>query len=85
MVARARVWYERIVGGEVQSIEALAKEVKLTPRSARRVLRWAALSPRLVESMVRESYRPNITTKRYLKEFPPDWQTQQNYFPQTSA
>jgi hypothetical protein len=85
MVARARIWYERIVSGEVQSIEALAKEVRMTPRSIRRVLRWAALSPQLIESIVRGDYRPNITTKRYLKEFPLDWQTQQNYFSQTSV
>ena len=30
MVARARIWYEQIVSGEVQSIEALSKEVRMT-------------------------------------------------------
>jgi DNA invertase Pin-like site-specific DNA recombinase len=84
MVARARVWYERIVSGEVQSIETLAKEVEMTPRSTRRVLRWAALSPRLIESIVRGNYRPNLTGKRYLREFPLDWQNQNSYFLQTS-
>jgi len=83
MVARARGWYERIADGEVQSIEALAKEVKMTPRSTRRVLRWAALSPRLLESTLRGDCRPNLTDKRYLKEFPLDWQSQESYFLQT--
>jgi site-specific DNA recombinase len=80
MVARARVWYERIVSEEVQSIEALAKEVRMTPRSIRRVLRWAALSPQLIESIMRGDYRPSDPTKRYLKEFPLDWQSQERYF-----
>ena len=40
MVARARIWYERIVSGEVESVEVLAKQIGMTPRSTRRVLRW---------------------------------------------
>jgi hypothetical protein len=79
MVARARIWYERIVSSEVQSIEALAKEVKMTPRSTRRVLRWATLSPKLIEAMVKGNFRPNLTSKRYLREFPLDWQNQETF------
>jgi site-specific DNA recombinase len=84
MVARARIWYERITDGEVQSIEALAKEVKMTPRSTRRVLRWAALSPRLLESILLGNCRPNLTGKRYLRRFPLDWESQERFLLETN-
>ena len=79
MVARSRVWYERIVSGEVQSIGVLAKQVGMTRRSVRRILRWAALSPRLIESILRGNYASNLSGKRYLKDFPLDWQSQERF------
>ena len=83
MVARARLWYERIISGEVQSIEPLAKEVKMTPRSTRRVLRWAALSPKLIESILSGNYQLNTGNTRYLKDFPLNWQSQEDHSFQT--
>lgn len=71
MLARARSWYERIIAGEVQSVDDLARKANTTRRSAGRVLKWATLSPQIVETIVRGTQRTKLTTHEYLRDIPP--------------
>ena len=48
----AQGWRERIVAGQIYSIQQLASEAKLNFRDAARIFRLAALSPEIVDDMV---------------------------------
>ena len=47
-------WRERIIAGEIYSIEQLASEANLNPRYAARIFRMAALSPRWVDAVLQQ-------------------------------
>ncbi|MFZ0878630.1 MAG: recombinase family protein, partial [Candidatus Acidiferrales bacterium] len=79
-VARARDWYERIVAGEVNSIDQLAKSAGLTGEYVRRVLQCACLSPRVTEAVLTGKHRPNLTLKEILCGVPLRWQHQEEQF-----
>lgn len=53
-IVTAHGWRERIIAGEIYSIEQLAAEANLSPRYASRILRIAALSPDVVDAAIRE-------------------------------
>jgi site-specific DNA recombinase len=60
-VARAYVWYERIVAGEVKTINDLARDTRITPTYVIRILRCAVLSPKVVEIVLSGKHQPNLT------------------------
>ena len=76
VVARAKNWYERIVAGEIRSIDQLAKEAGLGHRHTRRILRCAILSPNIVEALLSGRHRPDLTVNQILKKVPLDWRQQ---------
>ena len=53
-IVMAQGWKERIVAGEIYSVQQLASEAKLNSRYAARILRLAALSPEIVDQVVRD-------------------------------
>ncbi|MET0165527.1 MAG: hypothetical protein ABW318_11050 [Vicinamibacterales bacterium] len=58
-VARGYSWYERLVSGEVDSLWAIAKELRVTERYVSRILRCAFLAPDIVEAIL-EGRQPLI-------------------------
>jgi hypothetical protein len=48
-VARGYAWYERLVSGEVDSLRAIAKELRVNERYVSRIFRCAFLAPDIVE------------------------------------
>lgn len=77
-VARARDWYERIVSGEVNTIDQLAQKSGLTRRYVRRILPFANLSPQITEIILSGKHRADLTLKELLEDIPSDWREQQN-------
>jgi site-specific DNA recombinase len=51
-LAKSRRWYERIVAGEVSSLEQLAAEYGVTAQYVRRVFRCATIAPKHVEELL---------------------------------
>jgi site-specific DNA recombinase len=77
-VARARDWYERIISGEVNTIDQLAQKSGLTRRYIRRILPFANLSPQITEIILTGKHRADLTLKELLEDIPSDWREQQN-------
>lgn len=75
-VARARVWYERLLSGEVTSLRAIAREQGVTPRYVGRLLRCAFLAPDLVEAILQGRQPPELTLDRLCNNLPLDWGAQ---------
>jgi hypothetical protein len=72
-IARARVWYERIVSGEVATMGQLGQETGLPSTYVKRILGCAMLSPRITEIILSGKHRPNLTLQELLQDVPMDW------------
>ena len=69
-------WRERIVAGEIYSIEQLAAEANLSPRYASRILRIAALSPHWVDAVLRQVKSADYPLAEFVERLPLDWVAQ---------
>jgi DNA invertase Pin-like site-specific DNA recombinase len=79
-IVMAQGWRERIIGGEIYSIEHLAAEAKLNRRYAVRILRLAALSPRLVDDVVLDRYVGRHSLRQLIRALPLNWSEQAAFF-----
>jgi site-specific DNA recombinase len=77
-IARARVWYEWIVAGEIATVGQLAQQSGLSKRYVRRILQCANLSPRITEALLAGKHRPNLILKEILRGVPLNWREQEN-------
>jgi hypothetical protein len=75
-VARARVWYERLLSGEATSLQAIAREQGVTPRYVGRLLRCAFLAPEIVDAILQGRQPPQLTLARLCKNLPLGWADQ---------
>ena len=75
-VARAHVWYERLLSGEATSLRAIAREHGVTPRYVGRLLRCAFLAPEIVDAILQGHQPPQLTLARLCKNLPLDWARQ---------
>jgi site-specific DNA recombinase len=75
-VAYARDWYEKIVAGEIGTIAELAQKTGVGSTYAKRILRYAILSPQIAESILAGDHRPNLTLQDLPRTIPLDWQKQ---------
>ena len=75
-VARAHVWYERLLSGEATSLRAIAREQGVTPRYVGRLLRCAFLAPEIVDAILQGQQPPQLTIARLCKNLPMDWARQ---------
>jgi hypothetical protein len=74
-VARAYLWYEQIMAGEVETLRDLARGAGVTTAYVTRILQCAFLSPKIVELVLSGQHQPNLILARLLK-LPLDWPTQ---------
>lgn len=79
-VARAHVWYERLLSGEATSLQAIAREHGVMPRYVRRILRCAFLAPDLVEAILQGRQPPELTLAGLCHTLPFDWSEQRKEF-----
>jgi hypothetical protein len=74
--AHARGWYEKIVAGEIGTIVELAQKTGVSSAYAKRILRYAILSPEIVESILSGDHRPDLTLRRFPRTIPLEWRKQ---------
>jgi site-specific DNA recombinase len=79
-VARAHVWYARLLSGETTSLQAIAQEHGVMPRYVRRILRCAFLAPDLVEAILHGRQPPELTLAGLCHTHPLDWAEQRKEF-----
>jgi hypothetical protein len=77
-LASAHHWRERIIAGEIYSREQLATEAKVTRSYAGRILRLAALSPDIVDGIVRDRLVVR-SLKQLITGLPLEWKNQQSW------
>ena len=76
-IVRAHQWRQRIIDGEIHSKEQLAQETNLTASYVTRILRLAALSPRIIEAIVSGEPEAELPLKHFLRSMPLSWDEQQ--------
>jgi site-specific DNA recombinase len=75
-VARANSWMERLVSGEISTLEDLASETGFTKRYISRTLRSAFLAPDITEMILDGLQAPDLTVRSLMNGFPIDWPSQ---------
>jgi site-specific DNA recombinase len=75
-VARANSWMERLVSGEISTLEDLASETGFTKRYISRTLRGAFLAPDITEMILDGLQAPDLTVRKLMDGFPVDWPSQ---------
>ncbi|MEO7862008.1 MAG: recombinase family protein [Nitrospirales bacterium] len=75
-VARAQVWYARLLSGDATSLRAIAREHGVTPRYVGRLLRCAFLAPEIVDAILQGHQPPQLTLARLCQNLPLDWARQ---------
>ncbi len=79
-LGRAIVWRDKLESGEVASINAIARDEKMTGRYVSRILQLAYLSPEIVESILAGTQPPDFTVERLRGSIPISWQDQCRLF-----
>ena len=79
-VARGYAWYERLVWGEVDSLRAIAKELRVTERYVSRIFRCAFLAPDIVEAILEGRQPSQLTVEKLRLGAPLLWTEQRNSF-----
>jgi site-specific DNA recombinase len=75
-VTQARTWTEWIVDGKVKTMRELAARAGLNRHYASRILRMAALSPQLVDAILKGKHSPVLTLVGVTDDLPLDWAQQ---------
>ena len=70
LMARAHDWLNRLTSGRCDSVEAIAREVKVTGSYVTRVLYLAFLAPDIVHRIVRGEHSPELTADRLMRMLP---------------
>jgi site-specific DNA recombinase len=79
-IVMAHGWKERIIAGQIYSIQQLASEAKLNSRYAARILRLAALSPEIVDGIVHDGRLADQPLSHVVSGLPLDWHDQGSLF-----
>jgi len=79
-VARGYAWYERLVSGEVDSLRAIAKELRLSERYVSRIFRCALLAPDIVEAILEGRQPAHLTVEKLRLGAPLLWTEQRKSF-----
>jgi ParB-like chromosome segregation protein Spo0J len=77
-IATAHRWRERIIAGEIYGREQLATEAKVTRSYAGRILRLVALSPDIVDGIIRDRLIVDRSLKQLIAGLPLEWKNQQS-------
>jgi hypothetical protein len=75
-VVRANSWLERLLSGEILSLEELVSETGFTKRYVSRTLRSAFLAPDITEAILDGVQTPDLTVRNLMGGLPIDWSTQ---------
>jgi site-specific DNA recombinase len=75
-VTQARTWTEWIIDGKVKTMRELASKAGLNRHYTSRILRLAALSPQLVDAILKGKHSPVLTLVGVTDDLPFDWAQQ---------
>ena len=75
-VARARDWADRIVAGELSSIDGIVRYSKLDKRYVQRILRCAALSPVMIQTILDRDQPAGTSLWDIAGHLPLEWERQ---------
>ena len=75
-IVMAHGWKERIIAGQIYSIQQLASEAKLNSRYAARILRLATLSPEIVDEVVHDWRMADQPLGHVVSGLPLNWHDQ---------
>jgi site-specific DNA recombinase len=77
-IVRSRDWYEKFIAGEVGTIGEVAKRTKLPTSYVKRILKYAMLSPQIIEAILSGKHPPNLSLRELQGNIPIDWQDQRD-------
>jgi DNA invertase Pin-like site-specific DNA recombinase len=80
-IARARGWYEKLISGEVATVQQLAQQTGLTYTYINRILPCALLSPEITDAILSGKQGHHVTLANLSKNVPLDWREQAQIFP----
>jgi DNA invertase Pin-like site-specific DNA recombinase len=75
-IARARMWYEKLLSGDVQTFRTLAAQTGMTQRYISRILKCALLAPELVEAVLDGRQPAEMSLERLTTNMPLAWSAQ---------
>ena len=70
LVAKAHDWFDRLASGRSDSVEAIARDAKVTGSYVTRVIYVAFLAPDIVHRIVRGEHSPELTSDRLMRMVP---------------
>ena len=79
-LARAFRWKRMLDSGEFNTITELAAHEKMAPSYMTRVLRLTLLAPELIENILDEQHKTEVTLALLLEPFPIEWTEQVEQF-----
>jgi hypothetical protein len=79
-IVMAQGWKERIIAGQIYSVQQLASEAKLNSRYAARVLRLTTLSPEIVDEVVLDGPMAGWPLSHLITSLPLNWHDQGSLF-----
>jgi hypothetical protein len=79
-LARAFRWKRMLDSGEFNTITELATHEKMAPSYMTRVLRLTLLAPELIEIILDEQHKAEVTLAQLVEPFPIEWSKQVEQF-----
>jgi site-specific DNA recombinase len=85
-VARAHIWYEKVIQGKALDMRSLARQAGLTERYVGKVFACAFLAPDIIESILEGRQPHDLTFEKLCRHVPLSWDEQRSQFgfPQNS-
>lgn len=84
-VHRARQWYAGLVRGAIADIDAIAAREQKSPRSIRILLNLAFLAPDIIEAIIDEKVKVDITVSELSANLPANWAEQRRCVGMTAS
>jgi hypothetical protein len=75
-IVRARMWYEKLLSGDVQTFRIIAAQTGMTQRYISRILKCALLAPELVEAVLDGRQPAEMSLERLTTNLPLAWSAQ---------
>jgi len=78
LIAQARLWYEQLASGKMESVRSIALREKVHETEISRALPLAFLAPAIVEAILQGRHPEELTVKKLRRSggLPDDWASQ---------
>jgi len=79
-LAKAHVWFEMMLNGEVRTVQKLADKINVERSYVTRILNLVNLAPGIQAAILEGQEPDRLTLKRLRNELPLDWRRQEGMF-----